>query len=543
MKKWAIGSAFILGLTLLFVLQIKFSSYDSKDADNSLGRAIANYDYINHEYSTTELEDVEVDIPDSIDSKKMDPLRMKLNDAILKVKTKDDIKNLAKAIIAWDQKYNFRNGQLDVKRPQLRLYAIFAKIVPYLEGGIYRMRNITDTNTILYSSAMTALREIHYNLDLLPSYHKAIFDYLTSPNPEQDIWGQKGPFKNMRALQDFIVSKGEKRLVDLMEEVSTNLEDLLKNLNNDDRIITVTDSRFLIPDGHFLKVKELRGSLSEWSHGTNDPIIYTKVVRAGHLRALMAMIQHGIGTGYYGASFDFDGFSEYTNLIAKRLFYTRTSEWLKSLFDHQDITDSNNIPSPKERTQFIAEVRKSFPSFLKLRKDVHFLNQSKEAFLTSVDQDMLFHQYVFSRAGSIDGKQDIADAQFLDDHKHGPVEILKIRFEQLSGKTDYKIQNFVTTEKFEFHLEKMFDPNVVEDFYLLMPTTFDSSPEVFRGDQRGKDYFRWNYNYGKPTGWKDLSMGGIFPGTKTERELRERIFTVMQHPSFSFIAPIMTFFK
>jgi hypothetical protein len=458
-------------------------------------------------------------------------IKKSLDDHILDIANENEIIPLANQILAWDEKHNRdENGSIVVSREVLRLYAIAAQYVPIAKGLVYRMREIANKDIALYSLSLTALREMSYNSSEAPAHLTAVFEYLTNPNPKEVIEGQKGIFSNINDASNFFIEKIAPRL----EKSITELDTVINN-GDLNRPVMITNLALSVGQKVATSIKNLP---------ENQSVAFDKIVLAAHLEGVKAQAETFLASAYYIGSFNTYGSHKFTNKLVMQTFKARKLMNVSEFFG-KDIMDWNNLPSPKEATKFLKNVRTikgsrsgfKYKNFLKL-KDKHFLAKSKMYFTNANESDYKYHKSLIDLASLPSQESYVVNAAFYSQHAHGPVEIVNIRRNMFNNNSAVEIKNFTTNEKLSINIHSFFDPSVVSDLTAYMPNKFNKGKE-FKGR---KDNLKWNYSYGRSEGWPDAKFGGLLP-EGTSANVRKNLATIYQHPALAFLIPVMTMYR
>jgi hypothetical protein len=347
-----------------------------------------------------------------------------INQMIKSIKTSSDVSKVAQEILNRDKAVN---ADKKIKDDGLRLYAIGASLVPYLEGSAYRLRHIAEKNMALFIPAITSLRRMKYAATFAPKHFDAAFDYLTKVNPDQDILGQKGPFQDITALQVYAVTK----LAPIVTNAITDLEALIKS-GDEKRIVYVTDLSLLIGDADAAKARE--------EHQDSDSSI-DKIVLAGHLKGTVAIARENLAIAYYAASFNLEGAPELADKFLTQSYKSSKGRGLTNWFG--DLSAGNNIPSPKESKAMILDVKKKYPKFLTANASAaDNLNKSWNNFFLSSKAGQEYHQFIFEIAGTLSSPDSyIVNADSMKVHEHETMELVNKRVEIFSTKAPVTIKS------------------------------------------------------------------------------------------------------
>jgi hypothetical protein len=451
-----------------------------------------------------------------------------LDEHIMRMETREDIAPLAKQIVKWDQSIN---SDGEIKRELLRTYAIVAKYIPAARGLIYRMRDIASKDAGLYAFSIMGLRDIRYNASAAPKYIQIAFDYLVDPNPNQDIKGQTGAFKNLSELNDYFIAN-----------LAGSLEQSVKEI---DAIINNGDPKRVL----FKTNLDLSIGAKAASHlravAANKNIAVDKLIVGNHLYGAKAALENTLSSAYYASSFNLDGGHFIAKQASGRIFKNTAFSWISNRFG-TDRTRTNNLPSPWDMKGFVQNVRitKGYKTFLHLKK-VNHLAKSKKFLIDSVESDFKYHDAIIKLAIDDAAGQDsyIVNASLMQKDAHEILEMIKIKQNLLKDNNEPNVLREVTHmtgdhKPMTINVHAFFDPTVVKDLFAFFPNDHNKSAEF-----KGKGKFReWNYEYGKSISWADPKFGGLLPKGKQDM-VRKNLATIYQHPALSFIAPIMSLYR
>lgn len=452
------------------------------------------------------------------------------NTWILNIQSKEDLKKVVQQILQKDAQVNpVVGGRRLIKDEGLRFYAIAASVVPYFEGSVYRLRYIVEKNKMLYVPSIAALRAMKYSSSYAPKFYDAGFEYLTKPNLGQNILGYTGPFKDISELQTFATEK----LSIVITNALVDLESLIKN-GDANRVVFVSDLSLVLGKN---EADRVRKEFSDKKFAGHE-VSLDKIVLAGHLKKLVAQGYEALGVSYYVGSFNLDGANEFASKFLTQSYMSSKGRWVTNLLG--DISDANNIPSPKERADMFKEVRKSFPNFLKINdKAVVNLNKSWRSFQASANIDADYHAFLFDIAGRLASPDSyIVNADLIKDYEHEAMEMFNKRKEIFSKQAPIRIKT-ATHRSFDVNISVFFDPNKVADLGYFMPQQFAPGPEVFG---RGHDKYEWNYNYGKPLAWNSPNFSGLFSSDTKQSDVGQRIADIALYPALNHLSALMALF-
>lgn len=458
------------------------------------------------------------------------------NSLILGVQTKEDISKVVQQILQKDMQVNtVASGARTIRDEGLRAYAIAASVVPYFEGSVYRLRNVVEKNKVIYLPAISALRGMKYASVYSPKFYDAGFEFLTKPNLGQDILGCKGPFKDIAELQTFATQK----IAVIITNALGQLEALINN-GDANRVIFISDLALVLGKDEADRVRQ------EYS---DKDVSLDKIILAGHLKSILASGYDLLGVTYYVGSFHLDGVDDFATKIVTQSFQATKGRWLTNIAG--DISDLNNIPSPKEKARFFREVRRSSPDFLKINNNANVnLSKSWNAFKRSAQFDGEYHQFLFDIAGRLASPDSyIVNADLIKDNEHEVMELVNKRIEIFSQKGSTTIKT-ATHRSLDVNVSVFFDPNKVADLGNFIPQKFygdvaDKSGRVPSGAEvygTGHDRYEWNYNYGRPMMWGSPSFNGLFDASTKQSEVGQRVSDVMLYPPLNHLGAMLSLF-
>lgn len=461
----------------------------------------------------------------------------KINKLILSIQSVDDLIRVNQEIIKRDNAVNPVSGnKRSIKDDGLRLYGIAANLIPYTQGGIYRLRLIIEKNMSTYIPSISALRKIKYANEYLPKYYDAAFDYLTKPNPGQDILGQTRVFDTVSQLQEYVANK----LIPLAINAANEVQAVISN-GAKDRIVYVTDLALAIGPEAAKTAKEAN---------KDKDFSLDKVVLAGHLSKVVAATREAIAVIYYVTSFNVEGYDKFTEKVLTQSYKSSQGRWMTNLFG--DTSSANNIPSPKEMRKIFLEVRNSHPSFLKANAQAEKrLASSWKFFAQSAKDDVTYHRFMFEMAGTLSSPDSyIVNADSLKVHEHEIMELINKRQEIFSSQGPVTITS-LNNHVLEVNVSRFFDPQVVADLGSFIPVRFDGEVvnkkgKASGGDKeifgKGHETYEWNFMYGKPVEWMSPSFSGLFSEDTKQNEVVKRVGDVAAYPPLNHLATLLALF-
>ncbi|MBT4791802.1 MAG: hypothetical protein HON90_09540 [Halobacteriovoraceae bacterium] len=384
-----------------------------------------------------------------------------------------------------------------------------------------------------------------YNLSEAPSHMIAAFGFLTNPNPNENIDGQVGMFKNINDASDYFLDKIALKLERSIDE----LDSVIKN-GKPNRTVFVTNLALSLGKETANKIKE---------QPENQKIAFDKIVLASHLYGVKAQAETFLASAYYFGSFNFYGSHKFANQIITQTFKSRSTMTVSDIVG-ADVLSWNNLPSPKEARDFVLKIRKEkkgsnrkandnlrgprakkasiFTQFLKLKQTKHKLAEAKKFFMLANESDYNYHKALIDLGTLPSQESYIVNANIYSNHSHAPLEVVNIRKKMFNNSQAIEIKNYTTNHKMLININKFFDPEVVEDLFAYAPNKFNPTKE-FQG--RGK-HKKWNYLYGRSERWPDPKFGGLLPNG-TKGNVRKDLATIYQHPSLAFLIPVMSLYR
>lgn len=432
--------------------------------------------------------------------------------------------------------------------PGVQLLAGYMKMIPGLEGIVYRCRPIVEPSDWLHMSALTALRSFRYNSYLYGKHILALFDFVTTPSRNA------GPeFKTVTEAQQYLVGKAAPLLESLIAQArameslpaeSFNFKldrTLFIGLSDDVRFLdrNETVKQFIKPNLYSVTfaLQRTLGSLYYWSAINVDdmPAVASEVVAAttineykGKLRSLISANKLAKGVT---PIITFDVIKKYPKYFTFRdVNYTKL-DGSKDVATAQSLLDraySNFFnASYYEMAAFNCIIQSTVTGNMNVNvKDcANGDNQDYSAQHAANGQDFMFNPNLLL----IDYK--IKKAALVQRYK---------LYTSAAGGAYTDITSEVTGKALSLNVKALFNAkNSPRNFF---PTAFAKADQASYQSNIG--VHGWNYDHGFPIAYgskKDFTFGGFFnPAQVTDiKSLNTAMATIVYTRSLTNFAVLL----
>lgn len=263
----------------------------------------------------------------------------------------------------------------------------------------------------------------------------------------------------------------------------------------------------------------------------------------GHLKGLMANMYERMGFGMYIASYDLEGLQYFMNtLTARSLVAKKGNLDTKTSIGKNLVTTvfDVHLQSPKEISELLSSMSKAPANdkkakFLTLRpaaKAGNYLNESLTAIRNAVNYRIEAHKDMEVLAKKGNQREYFANADFLTSRPAITLAALEKRRKLLysNGPTDFKDR--VDNSNFNVNISALFNPKnpYVNDLKKLYPAPnhFAATKETDGGP---RETFKWNYDYGTPQAWPDVTFAGVLPNTSSPADYKKKLVSISRDAS------------
>ncbi len=441
----------------------------------------------------------------------------KLNAIIYNIKTKNDVDPAIAAI----NEYAKNNPN----STEAQIYKTFVAPVKLFKGMAWRLRFLVEPVDAAYIASISYLRAFKRNSDRRAPHLDALFDYATEPNPGENIAGQTGVFKTAAELQDFMATK----VAVAVKAQNEAYKAILTKHGNNDAPLFNFDAGLILGEG------EVKNSASQ--------TMRFRKFMPGHLKGLMANMYERMGFGMYIASYDLEGLQYFMNtLTARSLVAKKGNLDTKTSIGKNLVTTvfDVHLQSPKEISELLSSMSKAPANdkkakFLTLRpaaKAGNYLNESLTAIRNAVNYRIEAHKDMEVLAKKGNQREYFANADFLTSRPAITLAALEKRRKLLysNGPTDFKDR--VDNSNFNVNISALFNPKnpYVNDLKKLYPAPnhFAATKETDGGP---RETFKWNYDYGTPQAWPDVTFAGVLPNTSSPADYKKKLVSISRDAS------------
>lgn len=441
--------------------------------------------------------------------------------------------------------------------PGVQLLAGYMKMIPGLEGIVYRGRPIVEPSDWLHMSALTALRSFRYNSYLYGKHILALFDFVTTPSTNA------GPeFKTVTEAQQYLVGKVAPLLESLVAQARAmeNLpaenfnfkldRSLFIGVSDDVRFLdrNETIKQFIKPNLYSITfaLQRALGSLYYWSALNVDdmPSVASEIVAAttinqykGKLRSLLSFSNLAKGVT---PIITFDVIKKYPNYFTFRnLNYTNhlgkaESVTAQTLLDRAYNQFSNSAYYEMAAFNCIIQATISGNMNVNAKDCANGDNQDYSTQHAANGNDFMFNpnalllDYKMKKAALVQ-RYKLYQNSMTQPATPGTFD---------AGKYS-EITSEVTGKALQLNVKALFNAkNSPRNFF---PTAFAKADQAAYQSQVGDH--GWNYDHGFPIayGKNDFTFGGFFnpQQVKDLRSLNSAMATIVYTRSLTNFAVLL----
>jgi hypothetical protein len=392
------------------------------------------------------------------------------------------------------------------EEPALNLYLMGFDLLQGMEGIVWRMGEWIGGSDALYVAGMNILRTLRYNAHLYGPHVLAVYEYLNLPV------ASKPRFRHFTDIQGF-----------LTKELQPIIENSITQLNR-------TQKEW--PENHHFR---LNMGLFSGKGAFLSKSMQSQIFIKAHLEFLKAGLQFGGFLTQTLSAYRLDELLSFNNLILKQSFVNNAYRKVSSLL----VTDALLIKLHTTKELRAILDRSEFKRFLTL-------NTNGETYLKkALDHLGKSNLYMLQGFKKILAKKAIYKSDHLINVNRilaiedNIVPILEKRQKLFAGST--AVYSEVTGQKVAIDIKMLFKPK--EDLKAFYPNKFVDLPEGYKvqfdeGMHKGKEFFVWHYEYGRPTAWPDPTFDGFIAGT-TNKDIYEVMRTITLTPSTAFLSWIL----
>jgi hypothetical protein len=478
----------------------------------------------------------------------------KLNSIVMSVSAHNDIKKTISDVERAVKEITAL-AAANPKSEIAQMYAEVVKHIPHFRGFVYRLRNLVEPSDFAYIMSITALRKWKQTGQFRAKYADALFDYFTDPNPKQEILGQKGYFKSVSEMQDWVLDKVTPKLVESVKNVKGII-----NGNALEKAYFEYKTELFI--GKFL-ARNLRHEGDK-----------SKLVLGTHILGGIAALESYLSYANWVGAYNFDSLAEFSNKLISRSYRAKKGSFARGW---SALNKNSRIVSAAEIAMLLKSKKHFGPNskhaeFLTLRDNgMKRLAESKKYLKISIEDSLSYHNSMMDLARTIDLPEEL----FIDPELYDKVQGLQqrvtggqMRFDTaealrnslalVESEGAMKVKDRVLDRYYSLNVNKLFDGSM-KDLRVFFPNKFDESkpeksgkaPGLFSSmfsSKKKEEYqqsFKWNYGYGKMLGWKDDTFGGLIPngkGNDTEAEYLVRLTSIATLPETPYLGAFLAYF-
>lgn len=445
------------------------------------------------------------------------------------------------------------------EEPGTQLMAAIARVVPHLEGIIWRCRAFIEPSDWMHMTALFNLRSFAYNDYLYGPHIKALFNYLTYPTTRFT------PFDDVSDLQDYLL----KTVAPDLDDSFKRLEKLLTNPNLSQEKFQFDFDRTVLVGSRFgLKlIDDSKEDGEKYKHFIK-PYFYTAAF----------LLERLLMTIYYSATLELDDFPELVNhvIMATTINTVKEKVSVKNKVG-QVVSKLFRVGDPAKgiTPEIIYMEMKKMPNLFTFRKDVQvqdLLNNAYRHGRSAAEYQLAAYAcgitYHYTNGGNTppkgkcmdqnltkkgfrfiaDGNSYLFDPNRMQQGFKRKYNAFKQRARAYKESEEQKFSSITSDvhgRTLKVNLRAFFDEKrSPRSFFPLTPNpkgfmlTGDASEAV----PDMKNTVAWHYDHGKPIAFNDYTFNGFFkdPQPHDAMGLYQNMTLLMYTPS---IAPFAAFIR
>lgn len=416
-----------------------------------------------------------------------------INKRITSITSKDQINSRVSEIVALAAKQENQDKYV------VQLYAAVLEAVPLFEGIVWRMRGVVEKTGIIHLAALDALRGMHYQDYMVGPHLNAALEYVVTPTFDKDL------FKTIGSVQNFVSS-----------QIIPSLEKTLKIGYN---VVSKTDASWGFDFDQYL----MSGHNEEKGvKFLSDKKRFKRVIRP-HLYYGISFYEGILGAAKYSVVYDFDKTLDFVTKVVKKSAVNNTVR--------QKLGMLPNAITPKDSIEILR--KRSFKSIGKPRMAKALAQKNLDASLNHFSNALRYEELAYIQTLILSdhslGDKYIVNPKWLalreEKTKHRLAEKRRIYQAALEGKAT-TITSDVTGQQIRLNVKSLF--TVQDDLKVFLPHEGNFMGKK-KGDYirnkagknvmnkaSGKKIFAWDYFFGKPQAWPDVTFAGFLPDATNE---------------------------
>ncbi|MFA6238165.1 MAG: hypothetical protein WC635_12605 [Bacteriovorax sp.] len=457
-----------------------------------------------------------------------------LTEKILSMKSREDV------LVATNEIKQISSREENLNFPVVQVFRAVAQILPSLEGIIYRCRMIVEPSDWLQISALSQLRAFSYDSFVYGDHVKAIFNFLTYPSHHAGK-----PFQSVAELQAF-----------LLNTVTPQLDEFLALAKKSEKL----------PAANFevLIDKTLAVGISEELRFI-DKEEAKKIFIKPYFFALEGLLHRVQGSLYYFSAIELNDLPKVANALLKK---TTINTFIGELRAPGD--------SVKGVTPILSgQAIKKFPKYLTWKKEIQYRGTNVTA-QSLLDRSFNYFRAAahYQRAGYICG---LSYPLNSENNEHmteaglsacGSLSSLDVASYHVNNGREYLfdpnglVLRFKQKNKTHQDRVRVFEGAANGQYVRVLSDATGKSVDVFakaffNTKQSQRDFlpisfknvdassrveelntYAWNYNYGKPAGYRDFTFNGFFNSNQVNSidSLEKAMATLLYSDSISSFA-------
>ncbi len=457
-----------------------------------------------------------------------------VNRKLISIKSKDQVIPAIKEL----QDLVSQNPDMKV----LKLYELSLRQIPLMEGIVWRLRPLVEACYTCHVRILSYIKWQYSKTYLMGPHVSALLDFFVEPNKNEK------PFESFSEVQDFISST----MIPIAEGAYKDLDNIINSA----------------PEGYLFDLDSYLALGFDDDNNVrfiSDEKRQRKIVR-GNLHLYKARKARSLALMYYGVNYNVEDIPAYINEIVKHTglnsIDSKFQKKLGSLMslgrkDRDWSQVAKTLPKPNSLIEYLSALEK-FPKIGTPRSSISTSN-----LLSNLNKSMnyFYESAVARHRGRVDSYNETKNGNSIDyliqpdamalNHDqivHDLSERVTIWKNAVSGKGATPITSTRTGMQFEIDPRAFFKGSDLKVFLphwsgYKMVNNFKQKdrgnylkkgsrrgPKTVKNKKTGESIWRWNYDYGHATWWKDPTMNGLLPNT-TNNNVYEKIRSVRYTPS------------
>lgn len=440
-----------------------------------------------------------------------------INQKITSITSKGQINSRVSEIVALAAKEENKDKYV------VQLYAAVLEAVPLFEGIVWRMRGVVEKTGIIHLAALDAIRGLHYQDYMVGPHLNAALEYVVTPSFDKDL------FETVGSVQNFVSAQV--------------IPSLQKTLSIGYQVVSKVDNNWGFDFDQYLISGHNEDAGVKY---LSDKKRFKRVIKP-HLYYGISFYEGILGTANYGVVYDFDKTLDFITKVVKKSAINNSVR--------QKLGMLPNSITPKDSIEILR--KRKFKSIGKPRMSKADAQKRLDASLKHYDNALRYEELAYLQTIILSdhslGNKYIVNPKWLalreEKTKHRLAEKRRIYQAALQGKAA-TITSDVTGQQIRLNVKALF--TVQDDLKVFLPEEgsfagkkkgdyiVDSKGKNIEHKVSGKKIFAWDYFFGKPNAWPDVTFAGFLPDA-TNSNIYEIVRTLKHTAStkaFSSFIPV-----